>query len=67
MTLTNKVITYHLILGTNPKVLNGHVKPFLENLCPKPQTFYVDIREQFKILYQCILWHHGIVFHRITG
>ncbi len=26
-------------------------------LLPKPHTFYVDIREQFKILFQCILWH----------
>ncbi len=28
------VITDHLILGTNPRVVNGHVKPFLENFCP---------------------------------
>ncbi len=30
MTLPNKVITDHFILGTNPRVVNGHVKPFLE-------------------------------------
>ncbi len=29
-----KVITDHFILGTNPRVLNGHVKPFLEMFCP---------------------------------
>ncbi len=34
MTLPHKVITDHLILGRNPRVVNGHVKPFLENCCP---------------------------------
>ncbi len=33
MTLPNKVITDHFILGRNPRVVNGHVKPFLENFC----------------------------------
>ncbi len=58
ITLPNKVITDHFIIGTNPRVLNGHKTVSGEFLpLPKPHTFYVDIREQFKILYQCILWH----------
>ncbi len=58
MTLPHKPITDRLFLGRNPWVLNGHVKLFMENFCPYLRhTFYVDIREQFKILYQCILWH----------
>ncbi len=57
ITLPNKAITDSFILGRNTRVLNGHVKPFLEIFLPlpKPYTFYVDIREQFKILYQYIL------------
>ncbi len=51
------VITDHFILGTNPRVVNGRVKPFLENYCPYLSHIPYDIREQFKILYQCILWH----------
>ncbi len=34
MTLPHKPITDRFILGRNPRVLNGHVKPFLENLWP---------------------------------
>ncbi len=34
MTLPNKVITDHLILGTNSRGVNGHVKLFLEIFCP---------------------------------
>ncbi len=33
MTLPNKPITDRFILGRNPRVLNGHVKLFLENFC----------------------------------
>ncbi len=32
--LLNKVITDHLILGRNSRVVNGHEKLFLENFCP---------------------------------
>ncbi len=28
MTLPNKPITDHFVLGTNPRVVNGHVKPY---------------------------------------
>ncbi len=34
MTLPNKPITDRFILGRNPRVVNAHVKPFLENFCP---------------------------------
>ncbi len=34
MTLPNKAITDSFILGRNPRVVNGHVKPFLEIFCP---------------------------------
>ncbi len=34
MTLPNKPITDRFILGRNPRVVNGHVKLFLENFCP---------------------------------
>ncbi len=55
---SNKPITDRFILGRNPRVVNGHVTVSGEFLhLTKPHTFYVDIREQFKILYQCILWH----------
>ncbi len=46
MTLPNKVITDHFILGTNPRGLNGHVKPFLEIFCPY-LSHITSIREQF--------------------
>ncbi len=57
MTLLNKVITDYFILGPNPRVLNGLTVSGEFLPLPKPHTFYVDIREQFKILHQCILWH----------
>uniref|UniRef100_A0A672PJ88 Phosphatidylinositide phosphatase SAC1-A-like n=1 Tax=Sinocyclocheilus grahami TaxID=75366 RepID=A0A672PJ88_SINGR len=46
MSLPNKVKTDHFILGTNPRVINGHVKPLLEMFLPlpKPHTFYADQR-----------------------
>ncbi len=34
MTLPNKPITDRFILGTNPRVVNAHVKQFLEIFCP---------------------------------
>ncbi len=34
MTLPNKVITDYLFLGRNPRVVNRHIKRFLENFCP---------------------------------
>ncbi len=34
MTLPNKPITDCFILGTNSRVVNGHVKLFVENFCP---------------------------------
>ncbi len=56
-TLPNKVITDHFILRTNPRVVNGHVS-LLETCCPYLSHIHsMLIREQFKILYQCILWH----------
>ncbi len=70
ITLPHKPITDRFILGRNPRVLNGHVKPFLENFCPcLRHTFYVDIREKFKILYQCILWHilRLVLWSRVTN
>ncbi len=33
-TLPNKPITDHLILGRNPRVVNGHVKSFMDHFCP---------------------------------
>ncbi len=49
MPLPNKVITDHFILGRNPRVVNGHVKQFLDHFCPYLAT-YLLCRQPFKIV-----------------
>ncbi len=65
MTLPNKPITDLFILGRNTRVVNAHVKPFLDHFCPYLSHIpSIDIREQIKILYQCIIYSsHILIFH----
>ncbi len=65
MTLPNKPITDLFILGRNTRVVNAHVKPFLDHFCPyRSHIPSIDIREQIKILYQCIIYSsHILIFH----